>query len=207
MQEALDKFLCQKNPWRTDRLPTPVLLGFPGGSDPPAVQEAWLQSLVWEDPLEESIATHSSTLVWRIPRTEVPDRLQSMGSQRVRHGWAAKHSTAFNYIYKPCLLYLFIWCFHILAIVNNAVINIGVSLVAQLVKNLPAMQETWVRALIWEGKGYPLQYSGLYSPWGCKELDTTEQLSHKHGSACIFLNQCINFFQLHTQEWNYWVIW
>ena len=60
-------------------------------------------------------------------------------------------------------------------------------LVAQLVKNLPAMRETWVRSLGWEdplgeGKGYPLQHSGLensmdYSPWGRKESDTTERLS------------------------------
>ena len=63
-------------------------LGFPGGSavkNPPAVQEMWVQSLVQEDPLEEGVATHSSLLAWRIPWTEEPDGLQSMGSQRVRH--------------------------------------------------------------------------------------------------------------------------
>ena len=69
MQEALDGFLSQKITWRTDRLPTPVLLGFPGGSDPPAVQGTWIQYLFWEDPLEESMATHSSNLAWRIPWT------------------------------------------------------------------------------------------------------------------------------------------
>ena len=51
----------------------------------PAIWETWLQSLGWEDPLEEGKATHSSILAWRIPRTEEPGRLQSMGSQRVRH--------------------------------------------------------------------------------------------------------------------------
>ena len=205
MQEALDGFLSRKIAWRTDGLPTPVLLGFPGGSNPPAVQGMWIQYLFWEDPLEESMATHSSNLAWRIPWTGCLTGHLPWG-HRVRHNWAAKHSTAFHYIHIPRLLYFFIWCFHILAVVNNAVINVGVSLVAQLVKNLPAMQETWVPSLVWEGKGYPLQYSGLYSPWGCKELDTPEQLSHKHRSACIFLNQSFNFFQLHTQEWNYWVI-
>ena len=51
----------------------------------PAMQEAWVRSLGREDPLEKEIATHSSTLAWKIPWTEEPDRLQSMGSQRVGH--------------------------------------------------------------------------------------------------------------------------
>ena len=51
----------------------------------PAVQETWVRSLGWEDPLEREMATHSSTLAWKIPRTEEPVRLQSMGSQRVGH--------------------------------------------------------------------------------------------------------------------------
>ena len=45
----------------------------------------WVQSLGWEDPLEEGIAAHSSTLAWTIPWTEEPGGLQSIGSQRVRH--------------------------------------------------------------------------------------------------------------------------
>ena len=65
---------------------------------------------------------------------------------------------------------------------------LGASLVAQLVKNLPAMHETWVLSLDWEvspgeEKGYPLQpgeFHGLYSPWGCKESDMTEHLSLSH---------------------------
>ena len=51
----------------------------------PAIQETWAQSLGWEDPLEKEKATHSSILAWRIPWTEEPGGLQSMGSQRVRH--------------------------------------------------------------------------------------------------------------------------
>ena len=46
-------------------------------------QETWFQSLGGEDPLEEEMATHSSTLAWKSPWTEDPGRLQSMGSQRV----------------------------------------------------------------------------------------------------------------------------
>ena len=49
--------------------------------------EMWVQSLGWENPLEEKMATHSSILAWRIPCTEKPDELQSMGSQRGGHNW------------------------------------------------------------------------------------------------------------------------
>ena len=48
------------------------------------IQEMWVQSLSEEDPLEEEMATHSSILAWKIPWTEEPGGLQSVGSQRVR---------------------------------------------------------------------------------------------------------------------------
>ena len=51
----------------------------------PAVQEIRVRSLGWEDPLEKGMATHSRILAWKIPRTEEPGRLPSMGLQRVRH--------------------------------------------------------------------------------------------------------------------------
>ena len=51
----------------------------------PAMQETWVRSLSWEGPLENEMATHSSTLAWKIPWTKEPGGLQSMGSQRVRH--------------------------------------------------------------------------------------------------------------------------
>ena len=57
--------------------------------NPPAnagdVRDRRVQSLGWEDPLEEEMATHSIILAWEIPWTEEPGRLQSMGSQRVKH--------------------------------------------------------------------------------------------------------------------------
>ena len=74
--------------------------GFPGGSEvkasawnagDPRMQETWVRSLGWEDPLEKEMATHSSTLAWRIPWREEPGRLQSMGSQRVGHNQAQAH--------------------------------------------------------------------------------------------------------------------
>ena len=51
----------------------------------PTMQETWVQSLGREDALEKEMAIHSSTIAWKIPWTEEPGRLQSMGLQRVRH--------------------------------------------------------------------------------------------------------------------------
>ena len=51
--------------------------------DPPAMLDTQVCSLGWEDPLEKGMATHSSILAWKIPWTEEPVRLQSMGSQRI----------------------------------------------------------------------------------------------------------------------------
>ena len=56
----------------------------------PAMGETWVQSLGWEDPLEKGKATHSSILAWRIPWTEDPGGLQSMGLQRVGHDCVTK---------------------------------------------------------------------------------------------------------------------
>ena len=61
--------------------------GFPGDSvvkNPPVQQEMWIQSLVWEDPLEKEMATYSSILAWEIPWTEEPGGLESTGSQKSR---------------------------------------------------------------------------------------------------------------------------
>ena len=59
--------------------------------NPPAVWETWVRSLGWEDPLEKGMATHYSIPAWRIPWTEEPGRLQSMGWQRVGHNLANRH--------------------------------------------------------------------------------------------------------------------
>ena len=52
------------------------------------MQKMWFLSLSWEDPLEKEMATHFSILAWRIPLTEEPGRLQSMGLEKVKHDWA-----------------------------------------------------------------------------------------------------------------------
>ena len=62
-------------------------LGFPVAQtvkNLPAMQENWIQTLGWEDPLEEGMVTHSSVLAWRIPWTEDPGRLQSMGLKETK---------------------------------------------------------------------------------------------------------------------------
>ena len=53
----------------------------------PAMRETWVRFLGQPDPLEKEMAIQSSTLAWKIPRTEKPDRLQSVGSQRVGHNF------------------------------------------------------------------------------------------------------------------------
>ena len=102
----------------------------------PAMQETWVWFLGQEDALKKQKATHSSIFAWRIPWTEEFGRLQFTGSQRVRHDW-----TTNTYIF------LFSLCLYIYKIVRA-------SLIAQLVKNLSAMQET----LFWfQGREDPLE--------------------------------------------------
>ena len=86
-------------------------MGFPGGStvkNLPAMQETQFWPLGQEGPLEKGMATHCSILAWRIPRTAVPSRLQSMGSQRVRHNWAThththRHTHTHTPLWRPTL--------------------------------------------------------------------------------------------------------
>ena len=114
----------------------------------PTMWETWVQSLVWEDSLEKEMATHSSTLVWKIPWTEECGSLQSMGSQRVGHNWAIS------------------LCFLQLCSLT--------SLVAQLVKNPPEMQGIWIWSLGWEDplKKRTATHSSILAcriPWGHQE--------------------------------------
>ena len=92
------------------KLITRHLLSQPGASlvaqtvkNLPAVRETRVRMLGWENPLEKGMATHSSILAWRIPGTEEPGGLQSMGSQRVGHDWAAiSHSLIHQTLGAPC---------------------------------------------------------------------------------------------------------
>ena len=126
-----------------------------------AVLETRIQSLGWEDPLEEDMATHCSILAWRIPWTEGPDGLHSMGSQRVECNSATNTHTHSHILQGAPRI-------PDSSIGKVSVCNAGdpgsiprlqraageghgyplqcswASLVAQLVQNLPARWETWV---------------------------------------------------------------
>ena len=84
--------------------------GFPAGSVVALLlmQEMWVQSLGWEDPLEKKMTTHSSILTWESPWTEEPGRLQSMGLQRVGHHLATKQKKCISVCYKLVLFNLYI---------------------------------------------------------------------------------------------------
>ena len=69
----------------------------------PAMRETWVRSLGQEDPLEKAVAPHSSTLVWKIPWTEEPGRLQSMWLQRVGHDGATSFFFFFHSFYTSRL--------------------------------------------------------------------------------------------------------
>ena len=103
--------------------------------------ETQVRSLGQEDPLEEEMATHSSTLAWRIPGTGEPGGLPSMGSHRIGHDWSdlAAAAAVMDSWGPITYLNLLLLCFH------------WASLVVQTVKIPPAMWETQVRSLGWEG--------------------------------------------------------
>ena len=84
-----------------------------------AMQETWVRSLGWEDPLEKEMAAHSSILAWKIPWTVEPDRLPSMGLQRVGHDWVTSlfqniEQSSLCYTVGPCwlsILNITVWDF------------------------------------------------------------------------------------------------
>ena len=103
-----------------------------------AMQESWAWSLDWEDHLEKEMATHSNVLAWKIPWTEEPGRLQSMGSRRVGHDWTTSLSL-FTFMH---------W------------------------------KRKWQPTpVLSPGKFHGRRSLVDYSPWVCKELDKTEQLT------------------------------
>ena len=148
----------------------------------------FIQSLGQEYPLEKGMATHSSILAWRIPWMGESGGLQSIGSQRVGQNWSdlAQHST-----YHTTLLHTRQTDYWTL----RKRCSPWFSLVTQMVKHLPTVQEAWVQSL---GQEDPLEkwmatHSSILAwrihghrsladcnPWGCKELDKIERLTLFH---------------------------
>ena len=132
----------------------------------PAMQETWVWSLGWEDPLKE-MATHSSTLAWKIPWTEEPGRLQSMGLQRVK---TQLSDFTFTFcVFLPPLLNIFCFCsVHTISVLYWAHLCMKCSLVIsnflEVISNLShCIVFLYFFALIAE-EGF------LISPWCSLEL-------------------------------------
>ena len=129
--------LAWKIPWteEPDRLQSMELLG---------VGHNWATSLSLLHALEKEMATHSSVLAWRIPGTGEPGGLLSMGLPRVGHDWSDLAAAACDLFVRLFLVHLKYSC------------ALRASLVAQMVRNLPAMQETkfspWIGKIPWKRK-------------------------------------------------------
>ena len=93
----------------------------------PVMQDTQVWSLGWEETLEKGMVTHSSILAWKIPWTEEPGTLQSMGSQRVRHTWATEQQYSIVLVHHILPIYSSIHGhlggFHVLAVVSNALVS------------------------------------------------------------------------------------
>ena len=119
--------------------------GFPGGSaslvdqlvkNLTIMQETWVQSLGWEDSLEKEITMHSNILAWKIPWTEEPGRLQSIGLQRVRHDWA--HTTLITAYEKSIFISLFQWSFQVKHKSSYLKISIALPFLCKLLSHSPS---------------------------------------------------------------------
>ena len=127
--------------------------GFLSGSvvkNPSAIQETRFWSLGWEDPLEEKMATHSSILAWKIPWTDEPGGLQSMGPQRVGYNWGTLEGNGSPLQYS-CLE-------------NPVDRGAWWAAVHSVAQSWTWLKRLSMHACIGEGNGNPLQYSCLENP-------------------------------------------
>ena len=144
-----------------------------------------VQSVGGEDLLEKEVSTHSSILAWRILRTEEPDGLYSMGSQRIRHDWATHPHRGCKGLpwwlsskeSCKCRKYGFnLW-----------------------VRKIPWRRKWQPTPVLLPGESHGWRSLAGYGPWGCKESDTTEWLHfHFH-----MMNRCISLC-FKTMELKLW---
>ena len=123
--------------------------------------ETWVWALGWEYPLEKEMAIHSSTNAWKIPWTEEPGRLQSMGSRRVRHNWATS-----------LLLFIFMHWLRWLSVC----LQCGRPGFSPSVGKIPWRRKWQSTLVLLPGKSHGQRSLVGYSPWGRKESDMTERL-------------------------------
>ena len=140
--------------------------------NPPAMQETWVRSLGWEDPLEKGKATHSSILAWRIPWT-----VQSMVLQRVRHDWATFTFT-FQRRDSHALL-------HSSAHVSSSIAQpICPPLFCAVAKDFPGSTSTW----LWSDCPQPRGH--CWSGSGCMSGTDVWWLSSTHSHHQVGVNFC-----------------
>ena len=130
----------------------------------PGMQETWVWSLGQEDCLEKEMATHSSTLAWKIPWTKEPGRLQSMGSQRIRHDWVTSlHFTTASEKGLPQWLSG-----------KESACSAGDTGDADLIPGSERERRKWQSSPVFLPKKSHGQRSLVsYSPWSHKESDVT----------------------------------
>ena len=119
--------------------------------NPPATQETWVQFLGWEDPLEEGMTTPSSILAWEIPRTEEPDGLWSIASQRARQDWS---NLAYMHTDKWCIVVsldprgLWLWFRRDLLYIQSELLSSELSWVTRVVHLFSYPSSLYSRGLV-----------------------------------------------------------
>ena len=151
------------------------------------------ETLVWylggEDPLEKGLATHSSILAWRIPWTEEPGRIQSVGSQRVGHNWATELNWSTTVGFPDGLAG------------KESACNAGEDAVL-----IPGSQRSpggwkWQPTPVFLPEKFHGQRSlAGYSPWGHRESDMTERLMHACKHSCKSTTRSSNRWSLAPQK-------
>ena len=146
----------------------------------PAIWETWVPSLCQEDPLEKEMATHSSTLALKIPWTEEPGKLQSVGWQRVGHDWATSlhirmHIYILLKIFFPILVYHLSWD-----------IEYSSSFILSVDAPLTHVQSLWHWSAYWLGWKQMTRWTEWASPLIPAFVGTLHRIMQRR--VCLILN-------------------
>ena len=193
-------------------------MGFPCGSvvkNPPAIwemQETWVPSQGQKGPLEETMATHSSIVAWRILWTEEPGRLWSIGLQRVGQDWS---NLAFTHDFIVVFWMLFLFCSHQISEVQEPLGDIPWHLATFFKKRESCNIGAWIRRRQKERRKIERKL-GLGGEGGGKEAAKNQSLGQKpswgftpsfwHNIPCSFSQRELtykhfNFSKNHHPDW------